>query len=213
MASFAARALVRAVAVARVARPAATLLAVARPLAVRSLATAAPAGGVQVSLLPQTAPFVLPSECCFFGGRSHPPGAGAWAVRGYSSHKHAAHAAPAPGPRCAPEDSRKEGHPSHFLFRRHVFRFFFHLHALAQSFLDKKEVTERVIQVLKNFEKVDPAKVTPTAHFVNDLGLDSLDAVEVREREREKECGGHEGAEELPSCGTPRRSATALWTC
>ena len=36
-----------------------------------------------------------------------------------------------------------------------------------------------MIQVLKNFEKVDPAKVTASAHFVNDLGLDSLDAVEV----------------------------------
>ena len=34
-------------------------------------------------------------------------------------------------------------------------------------------------QVLKNFEKVDAAKVTPVAHFSNDLGLDSLDAVEV----------------------------------
>lgn len=33
--------------------------------------------------------------------------------------------------------------------------------------------------MVKNFEKVDPAKVTATAHFVNDLGLDSLDAVEV----------------------------------
>lgn len=48
-----------------------------------------------------------------------------------------------------------------------------------QTFLDKKEVTERVVAVMKNFEKVDPAKVTPAAHFVNDLGLDSLDAVEV----------------------------------
>ena len=36
-----------------------------------------------------------------------------------------------------------------------------------------------VVQVLKGFEKVDPAKVTASAHFVNDLGLDSLDAVEV----------------------------------
>ena len=34
--------------------------------------------------------------------------------------------------------------------------------------------------MLKNFEKVDPKKVTPTAHFSNDLALDSLDAVEVR---------------------------------
>lgn len=38
---------------------------------------------------------------------------------------------------------------------------------------------DRVQSVLKNFEKVDAAKVSPTAHFSNDLGLDSLDAVEV----------------------------------
>lgn len=48
-----------------------------------------------------------------------------------------------------------------------------------QTFLDRGEVTERVIGVLKNFERVDPAKVTPTAHFVDDFGLDSLDAVEI----------------------------------
>jgi hypothetical protein len=37
-----------------------------------------------------------------------------------------------------------------------------------------------VLAVLKGFDKVDAAKVSPTAHFYNDLGLDSLDAVEVR---------------------------------
>ncbi|GLT95561.1 hypothetical protein SLE2022_132370 [Rubroshorea leprosula] len=47
------------------------------------------------------------------------------------------------------------------------------------SFLDKSEVTDRVISVVKNFQKVDPSKVTPNAHFQNDLGLDSLDAVEI----------------------------------
>ncbi|WVZ56965.1 hypothetical protein U9M48_007422 [Paspalum notatum var. saurae] len=94
------------------------------------------------------------------------------------------------------------------------------------SFLDKSEVTERIIKVVKNFQKIDdPSKmtmlvplhgavedpnemrskllddsevriisfgnanvlkdlwwkpaVTPDAHFKNDLGLDSLDAVEV----------------------------------
>jgi NADH dehydrogenase (ubiquinone) 1 alpha/beta subcomplex 1 len=36
-----------------------------------------------------------------------------------------------------------------------------------------------VLRVVKNYEKVDATKVTPTAHFVNDLGLDSLDTVEV----------------------------------
>jgi len=51
--------------------------------------------------------------------------------------------------------------------------------SVVQTFLDKKEVAERVVAVLKGFEKVDASKVTATAHFVNDLGLDSLDAVEV----------------------------------
>merc|ERR1712166_502460 len=47
------------------------------------------------------------------------------------------------------------------------------------SFLDSKQVEERVMEVLKGFEKVDGAKLSPTAHFKNDLGLDSLDTVEV----------------------------------
>ncbi|XVF07022.1 hypothetical protein REPUB_Repub06bG0101500 [Reevesia pubescens] len=47
------------------------------------------------------------------------------------------------------------------------------------SFLDKSEVTDRVISVVKNFQKVDTSKVTPNAHFQQDLGLDSLDTVEV----------------------------------
>jgi NADH dehydrogenase (ubiquinone) 1 alpha/beta subcomplex 1 len=49
----------------------------------------------------------------------------------------------------------------------------------SQTFLDRKEVTERVLEVLKGFEKVDAAKLGPKAHFANDLGLDSLDQVEV----------------------------------
>ncbi|CAN8238147.1 unnamed protein product [Cochlearia groenlandica] len=47
------------------------------------------------------------------------------------------------------------------------------------SFLDKSDVTDRVISVVKNFQRVDPCKVTPKSHFNNDLGLDSLDSVEV----------------------------------
>ncbi|OIW21776.1 hypothetical protein TanjilG_10675 [Lupinus angustifolius] len=47
------------------------------------------------------------------------------------------------------------------------------------TFLDKSEVTDRVISTVKNFQKVDPSKVNPNAHFQNDLGLDSLDAVEI----------------------------------
>ncbi|KAL3630933.1 Acyl carrier protein 2, mitochondrial [Castilleja foliolosa] len=46
-------------------------------------------------------------------------------------------------------------------------------------FLDKSEVTDRVLCVVKNFEKVDPSKVTLNAHLQNDLGLDSMDCVEI----------------------------------
>ena len=49
----------------------------------------------------------------------------------------------------------------------------------AQAFLPVEEVTERVFDVIKANEKVDPAKVKEAAHYVNDLGLDSLDHVEV----------------------------------
>mmetsp|Transcript_5200 Transcript_5200/g.9897 ORF Transcript_5200/g.9897 Transcript_5200/m.9897 type:complete len:116 (+) Transcript_5200:1642-1989(+) len=47
------------------------------------------------------------------------------------------------------------------------------------TFLDPKEVTDRIVTVVKNFDKVDPSKVTPSAKFTDDLGLDSLDSVEV----------------------------------
>lgn len=49
----------------------------------------------------------------------------------------------------------------------------------ADAGLSKDDVTARVIEVVKAFDKVDPAKVTPTATFSKDLGLDSLDTVEV----------------------------------
>ena len=49
----------------------------------------------------------------------------------------------------------------------------------SSSFLDKADVTDRVMGCLKNFQKVDPTKVSETSHFLNDLGLDSLDTVEV----------------------------------
>ena len=35
---------------------------------------------------------------------------------------------------------------------------------IAIAGLDKGEVTDRVINVVKNFNKVDPAKVRPSAH-------------------------------------------------
>ena len=43
----------------------------------------------------------------------------------------------------------------------------------------KEEVTERVLSVIKRHQKVDPSKVSPNVHFQKDLGLDSLDTVEI----------------------------------
>ena len=48
-----------------------------------------------------------------------------------------------------------------------------------QTFIDASEVADRIVTVVKNFDKVDPAKVTPSSKFADDLGLDSLDSVEV----------------------------------
>ncbi|KMS99869.1 hypothetical protein BVRB_1g017210 [Beta vulgaris subsp. vulgaris] len=45
--------------------------------------------------------------------------------------------------------------------------------------LTKDQVTDRVLSVIKDFPKVDPSKVTPEVHFQKDLGLDSLDNVEL----------------------------------
>ena len=50
---------------------------------------------------------------------------------------------------------------------------------LASTFLDEADVTDRVLGCVKSFQKVDPTKVVVSSHFLNDLGLDSLDTVEV----------------------------------
>nr|ACO12606.1 Acyl carrier protein, mitochondrial precursor [Lepeophtheirus salmonis] len=42
-----------------------------------------------------------------------------------------------------------------------------------------KELEERVVHVCKAFDKISAEKLTPDSHFINDLGLDSLDHVEV----------------------------------
>ena len=43
----------------------------------------------------------------------------------------------------------------------------------------KKEVVEKVKQVISEQLGVDEAEVTPSASFVDDLGADSLDQVEL----------------------------------
>ncbi|RDA89446.1 hypothetical protein CP532_6207 [Ophiocordyceps camponoti-leonardi (nom. inval.)] len=48
------------------------------------------------------------------------------------------------------------------------------------SGLPKEQVEGRIMSLLQGFDKVNDVKnITPTAHFANDMGLDSLDAVEV----------------------------------
>ncbi|MCJ1477129.1 hypothetical protein MMC13_005800 [Lambiella insularis] len=50
----------------------------------------------------------------------------------------------------------------------------------APAGLSKQEVEGRIMDLLKNFDKVsDASKMSNTSHFSNDLGLDSLDTVEV----------------------------------
>ncbi|EEQ33803.1 conserved hypothetical protein [Microsporum canis CBS 113480] len=54
----------------------------------------------------------------------------------------------------------------------------------APAGLNQTEVQGRIVDLLKNFDKVSDAskvclRITPNSHFTNDLGLDSLDTVEV----------------------------------
>jgi NADH dehydrogenase (ubiquinone) 1 alpha/beta subcomplex 1 len=44
---------------------------------------------------------------------------------------------------------------------------------------EKSEFENRALELLRGFEKIDPQKLTLAAHFTKDLGLDSLDTVEV----------------------------------
>ncbi|KAJ5185110.1 Acyl carrier protein (ACP) [Penicillium cf. griseofulvum] len=50
----------------------------------------------------------------------------------------------------------------------------------APAGLSKSEAEGRIVNLLKNFDKVsDASKINGASHFSNDLGLDSLDTVEV----------------------------------
>ena len=40
-------------------------------------------------------------------------------------------------------------------------------------------MTDRILTIVKNFDQVDASKVSPETKFAEDLGLDSLDIVEI----------------------------------
>ncbi|KAI0474927.1 acyl carrier protein-like protein [Xylariaceae sp. FL0804] len=49
-----------------------------------------------------------------------------------------------------------------------------------QSVLKRGAIEERIVGILKGFDKVaNPEEIKDDSHFANDLGLDSLDTVEV----------------------------------
>ncbi|XP_012674510.2 NADH:ubiquinone oxidoreductase subunit AB1a isoform X2 [Clupea harengus] len=45
--------------------------------------------------------------------------------------------------------------------------------------LTPESIQERVFHVLKLYDKINPEKLQVTSHFMKDLGLDSLDQVEI----------------------------------
>ncbi|XP_053550321.1 acyl carrier protein, mitochondrial [Bombina bombina] len=45
--------------------------------------------------------------------------------------------------------------------------------------LTLESISERVSYVLKLYDKIDPEKLSASSHFMKDLGLDSLDQVEI----------------------------------
>ncbi|KFM67201.1 Acyl carrier protein, mitochondrial, partial [Stegodyphus mimosarum] len=45
--------------------------------------------------------------------------------------------------------------------------------------LTKEEIAEKVLHICKTFDKIPSDKLTLESHFMNDLGLDSLDHVEL----------------------------------
>jgi NADH dehydrogenase (ubiquinone) 1 alpha/beta subcomplex 1 len=46
--------------------------------------------------------------------------------------------------------------------------------------LDPDTVTQRVVKAISQYKKIEGGKdITPNSNFLNDLGLDSLDQVEV----------------------------------
>jgi acyl carrier protein len=47
------------------------------------------------------------------------------------------------------------------------------------SGISETDILERLREVLRDTFEIEPARVTPSAHLFTDLGLDSIDAVDL----------------------------------
>ncbi|XP_068663017.1 uncharacterized protein [Aristolochia californica] len=70
------------------------------------------------------------------------------------------------------------------------------------TYLDKEDVTNRVVDLLKSIPFIDPAKVKPSSSF-KDMQLDTLDSVEVMVAAEE------EFAVDIPNSEADKFSSTA----
>ncbi|XP_070499878.1 acyl carrier protein-like [Chironomus tepperi] len=53
------------------------------------------------------------------------------------------------------------------------------IQSLQYSTKDRKEIESRVLKVIAAYDKITADKLTVDSHFIKDLGLDSLDHVEI----------------------------------
>uniref|UniRef100_A0A8C5II82 Acyl carrier protein n=2 Tax=Passeriformes TaxID=9126 RepID=A0A8C5II82_JUNHY len=70
------------------------------------------------------------------------------------------------------------------------------------------DIKDRVLYVLKLYDKIDPEKLTAESHFMKDLGLDSLDQVEIIMAMEDEFGNGARGCWAVRAAAPP---ACALW--
>ncbi|XP_050369498.1 acyl carrier protein 3, mitochondrial [Argentina anserina] len=74
-------------------------------------------------------------------------------------------------------------------------------HLCASTITNTDQILDRVVGLVKKFDRIESSKVTETAHFQKDLSLDSLDRVElVMAFEEEFSIEIPEKADELTCC-------------
>jgi len=75
--------------------------------------------------------------------------------------------------------SRKLNFQSHNFLKPTTYEITVKAQYAAEWPLDIKQIGDRVMLTLKLYDKINPETLTYDTHFLNDVGLDSLDLVEV----------------------------------